>query len=629
MKNLTSCCIILSLLIVVSCAEKKEEIENSIKSKPMVVLPFQKMALSDLADFETGPTNWKITGGINSDRSKEEFIETTEGTGILVNTYAKDNSENLFSTFEHGDIEIEFDVMLPKGSNSGIYFQSRYELQLFDSWGELEPKHGDMGGIYERWDKTNDEGSLGFDGHAPKVNASKAPGLWQHLKVVFHAPKFDESGSKIKNAWFEEVWLNGALLHKNVELTGPTRAASFENEQAMGRLMIQGDHGAVALKNIQYKLYEEKSIGFQNIVLQEYDNAEKLFPDVNSMEVVEQTEVDEIDLTEIAKSNSQKLFKYSGSMAIPSSGDYLFNISLNGGAALLIKKDTVISMNGSYNRDSLGLGKVFLEKGEVPFTLIYNKHTPWERGFDIYAEGPGIQKYSLQKIIPKAEQQKDQQDFSIKVKDELVTQRSFWMHEGEKRTHCISIGMPQRINYTYDLEAGSLLQVWGGDFMDATKMWLSRGEKQLGEPDGFIVSLHGDPEITSLDNDNAPWPNNSIKNEKFKQRGYEFDNNGLPIFNCQINESSVSYKMIPSPTERAIKRMILIDGPNEVWHKLAEGEQIKEFSDGSFIVNDESYYIEFSENSSVKPIIRNRNGKDELLVKIPAGKQNINYTIIW
>ena len=234
MKNLTRCCIILSLLIVVSCAEKKEEIENSIKSKPMVVLPFQKMALSDLADFEIGPTNWKITGGINSDRSKEEFIETIEGTGILVNTYAKDKSENLFSTFEHGDIEIEFDVMLSKGSNSGIYFQSRYELQLFDSWGELEPKHGDMGGIYERWDKSNDEGSLGFDGHAPKVNASKAPGLWQHLKVVFHAPKFDESGSKIKNAWFEEVWLNGALLHKNVELTGPTRAASFEYEQAMG-----------------------------------------------------------------------------------------------------------------------------------------------------------------------------------------------------------------------------------------------------------------------------------------------------------------------------------------------------------------------------------------------------------
>ena len=92
------------------------------------------------------------------------------------------------------------------------------------------------------------------------MNAAKAPGLWQHYKIIFHAPKFDSLGRKEKNAVFKEVWLNGVLLHENQEVTGPTRAAAFKDEKPKGPLMIQGDHGPVALKNIRYKLYEDKKV---------------------------------------------------------------------------------------------------------------------------------------------------------------------------------------------------------------------------------------------------------------------------------------------------------------------------------------------------------------------------------
>lgn len=620
---------LLSLIFLVSCSERKAENTTKVNEEVITNLPFMDIDLKELEAFKTVADNWSIVGRVYADRIQDKVLHVEEGTGVLVNIPEEGKKENLYTLFEHGDMELELDVMMPKGSNSGLYFQSRYEVQLYDSWGVKEPKHADMGGIYQRWDKTKAEGEEGFEGFAPRTNAAKSPGLWQHLKVIFHAPKFDESGKKVKNARFEEVWLNGTLIHQDIDLSGPTRGGAGPDEKSRAPLMIQGDHGPVAIKNIQYKLYSQRAIGFKNLKLTEYESISKHFPNLDSLNVLNETEVEAFELTTVANNNSQKIFKYTGVMAIPDSGDYLFDIKVDGGAALLINKDTLVSMNGDYRRDSLGLGKISLEKGDVPFTLIYNKHTPWRRYFNVYVEGPKIQKYSLQKGIQPEGIQEINQDFSIKVENEPIVQRSFWMHDGVKRTHCISVGMPQGSHYTYDLETGSLLQVWSGDFMDATKMWLSRGEKQLGEPLGFIVSLHGDPEFAFLENENADWPHNSIENSQFRQQGYELNSNGIPTFLSQINGSNVTNMLIPSNDERALKRMITVDATTDLWYKIAEGESIEQLPDGTFIINDESYYIDFDGNSNLKPIVRNSSGKDELLVKITAGKQNFNYNIIW
>ena len=37
------------------------------------------------------------------------------------------------------------------------------------------------------------------------------------------------------------------------ELTGPTRSAAFKDEKALGPLMLQGDHGPVAYRNLRIK----------------------------------------------------------------------------------------------------------------------------------------------------------------------------------------------------------------------------------------------------------------------------------------------------------------------------------------------------------------------------------------
>lgn len=213
---------------------------------------YQSLNLNDLSAFKNPSANWTIKGSASADPFKEATLVATDGTGILVNHPDKHARSDLFTYLEHGDLTLNLDFMMPKGSNSGIYLQGRYEIQLFDSWGIKNPGIHDCGAIYERWDDSKPEGQKGYEGNAPRFNACKAPGLWQHLKILFRAPRFNTAGVKTENARIVRIELNGITLHENVVLTGPTRGSAFPNEAATGPLRIQGDHGAVAFRNIQY-----------------------------------------------------------------------------------------------------------------------------------------------------------------------------------------------------------------------------------------------------------------------------------------------------------------------------------------------------------------------------------------
>lgn len=208
--------------------------------------------LNDLSAFKVTGTNWTIGSDAFADLEKEEFLQGIAGQGVLINNRIKGGSSyNIHTQASFEDLEIEFDYLIAKGANSGIYLQGRYEVQLRDSWGKLRPSSADNGGLYQRYIEKEDRG---YQGMAPVVNVARAPGLWQHIKIRFRAPRFDQKGTKIQNARFEEVELNGVTIHEEVEVTGPTQSAMFEDERKTGPIMIQGDHGNVAIRNIRYSI---------------------------------------------------------------------------------------------------------------------------------------------------------------------------------------------------------------------------------------------------------------------------------------------------------------------------------------------------------------------------------------
>jgi len=208
----------------------------------------------DFSAWREPTADWQTVGKVILNRTSASLLTCMPGTGIAVNG-PKGRTKHLFSKLEHGDVEAHIEFTVSKGSNSGVYFQGRYEIQVFDSWGAKEPQYSDCGGIYQRWDK-----GKGYEGHPPRVNVSRAPGEWQTFDVIFRAPRFDASGKKIANAVFVKVVHNGTVIHENVEVTGPTRAAAFNDEKPVGPLMLQGDHGPVAYRRIRIRDWSASSV---------------------------------------------------------------------------------------------------------------------------------------------------------------------------------------------------------------------------------------------------------------------------------------------------------------------------------------------------------------------------------
>ena len=88
-------------------------------------------------------------------------------------------------------------------SNSGVFLQGRYEIQILDSYDNPTYVNGQAGSVYKQY--------------IPLVNASRKPGEWQSYDIIFEAPEFDSDGNKIKSGYFT-VFHNGILIQNHVEI---------------------------------------------------------------------------------------------------------------------------------------------------------------------------------------------------------------------------------------------------------------------------------------------------------------------------------------------------------------------------------------------------------------------------
>jgi len=195
------------------------------------------------------PNEWFTTASV---RYRRVFgparFDARPGSGDRIVNGPKGVTAHLISNEKFGDHELYLEFMLVKASNSGIYLQGLYEVQIFDSYGfHGQLTVGDCGGIYEQPDGTG--------GSPPMHNAARPPGDWQSLHIWFRAPRFDASGRKTVNARILRVILNDTLVQENVELPGATRGGLDTGEAPVNPMLIQGDHGLIALRNIYVRAF--------------------------------------------------------------------------------------------------------------------------------------------------------------------------------------------------------------------------------------------------------------------------------------------------------------------------------------------------------------------------------------
>lgn len=141
-----------------------------------------------------------------------------------------------------GDCTLHLEFRLPfmptargqQRANSGCYLQSRYEVQILDSFG-LAGKNNECGGLYEIKD--------------PDVNMCLPPLVWQTYDIDFTAARYDAAGTKTDDARIT-VRHNGVVVQNNVALPRTTRAAPLKESPEPGPLHLQNHGNPVRFRNI-------------------------------------------------------------------------------------------------------------------------------------------------------------------------------------------------------------------------------------------------------------------------------------------------------------------------------------------------------------------------------------------
>jgi hypothetical protein len=200
--------------------EDKVDVRTVPPPKDAVIL-FDGKSLEGWEKRGGGAATWKLLdGGVM--QAKDSDIVTKEKFG------------------GHFKLHVEFRVpYMPKAQgqargNSGVYVQGRYEVQVLDSYG-LESKDNDCGAIY----------SIA----APRVNACKAPTVWQSYDIEFTAPVCQD-GKKVEMARMT-VYQNGVKIHDDVKITKDNTTAGLGGDPCTpGPILLQFHGNPVQFRNV-------------------------------------------------------------------------------------------------------------------------------------------------------------------------------------------------------------------------------------------------------------------------------------------------------------------------------------------------------------------------------------------
>jgi hypothetical protein len=171
-----------------------------------------------------GPVTWSQDG---------EALRVKQGAGDVI------------SRVGHGSGRYHIEWRSPSGGgdgnsqlngNSGVKFDSRYEVQILNTpGGDHVIKHNEAGAIYRI--------------KAPDTNASLGPDKWQTYDVWFTAPKWSNE-HKIADARMTLYW-NGVLVHDDVLVPSKTGASIDEGPESMPFLLQA--HGSSANGDVQFR----------------------------------------------------------------------------------------------------------------------------------------------------------------------------------------------------------------------------------------------------------------------------------------------------------------------------------------------------------------------------------------
>ncbi len=405
----------------------------------------------------------------------------------------------------------------------------------------------------------------------------------------------------------EKVILNDLLIHSNVLLP------NLKNTN--GSLRFSNEAGLLAFKNFEYIGFEKKqpiSIGNLTYTLEETYNSDRSFESKKQEKVSGKS----ASLTSDIPNNFNKyILHYKGDMNVEKDAVYGFTLEHQGTGKLLIDGEQVVGSGEYLYRNPIS-GLKEIKAGKHSFEYIYHP-IYWRPVFGVEVSGADFRPYALNDPKTLPTRQLDGGIFIDNVENKTKTIRSFLDFNGTKLTKVISVGTPEKIHYSFDLDNGSLLQVWKGKFADVTQMWHERGEPQLFYPSGLLTVLNDEIPFFELNSEAQPMPD--VYTE-FVNAGYDLDENGTPTYSYNWKNANFTQKF--SPSKDGLLCEITSNETSKFGYTLAIGSEITKLSEKLYKVDN--FYVEINEKAKV--YIKENSGKYYLRTNL-TGK--IAYTLTW
>jgi hypothetical protein len=147
--------------------------------------------------------------------------------------------ESIITKQKFGDIKLHLEFrLLGEVTNGGVYFMSRYEMNIKDAYGQI-------GGTPVAFGNVILPKSMDLN-----VNVAYPPMQWQTFDVDFRAPRFDSTGTrKIENARITVVH-NGVTVYNDVEIKAVKGSTAKLGEAGVGPIYLQEHGSAYQFRNI-------------------------------------------------------------------------------------------------------------------------------------------------------------------------------------------------------------------------------------------------------------------------------------------------------------------------------------------------------------------------------------------
>src|SRR5690606_5980130 len=219
----------------------------------------------------------------------------------------------------------------------------------------------------------------------------------------------------------------------------------------------QGDHGAVAFRNIEITPFNTATPTVSDVSYETYQGSFNNLEELDGKSSIAKGSV--ASLQEVPGSVSDvNLTKYTANLNVKEAGEYQITLQVPGGlAGFAVGNESISSISNRGVRVSEQLKAV-----NNPIQIIASKNRNWSvDGFNLSISGPGLRETDL--LASQAGAYQDTDPIYVDVEETPVL-RSFRDIPNHKRlSHVVSVASPEQVNYAYDLETGTLIQVWRGE----------------------------------------------------------------------------------------------------------------------------------------------------------------------